>query len=148
MQSKIFLKYEKMAKTLIVTKPFFTLDAGDMLELTKDGEMYEASYNEEIGNSIDSGADVYGSYSSSFKISPSYAKELMEQGYLKTEDDDNKTTFVNVFTEIDNLIGKYSGELKNIDNDYKNAPQCLKVEKTTVLNNMLTVLNHLKNLKK
>lgn len=138
-----------MTKTLIVTKPFFTLDAGDTLELTKDGDMYEASYNEEIGNSIDSGADVYGSYSSSFKISQQYAKELIEQGYLKQDiDEQPKTPFVNVFTEIDNLIGKYTNELKNIDKEYKDAPQCLKVEKTTVLNNMLTVLNYLKNLKK
>lgn len=138
-----------MAKTLIVTKPFFTLDAGDTLELTKDGDMYEALYNEEIGNSVDSGADVYGSYSSSFKISQSYAKELMDQGYLKAEaNDESKAQFVNVFTEIDNLINKYSNELSNIDKDYKDAPQCLKVEKNTVLSNMITVLNHLKNLKK
>ena len=39
-------------------------------------------------------------------------------------------------------------ELKNIDKDMKDQPTCLKVEKTTVLNNMIKLLNHLKGLKR
>ena len=114
-----------MTKTLVVTKPFYMLEIGDTLDLSSDGTSYESSYNEEMGNSIDDGSDIYGSYSSTFKISKAYADELMQKGYLKADDTDtNKSTFVNVFSE------------------------CMKVEKTTVLDNMITVLNHLKNLKK
>ena len=138
-----------MTKTLIVVKPFYMLEIGDTLELSADGKTYESSYNEEMGNSIDDGNDVFGSYSSTFKISTAYAEELIQQGYLKNDDvESSKGTFVNVFTEIDSLLDKYTDELKNIDEDYANMPQCMKVEKTTVLDNMITVLNHLKNLKK
>jgi hypothetical protein len=138
-----------MTKTLVVTKPFYMLEIGDTLDLSSDGTSYESSYNEEMGNSIDDGSDIYGSYSSTFKISKAYADELMQKGYLKADDTDtNKSTFVNVFSEIDNLLDKYKDELDNIDEDYANMPTCMKVEKTTVLDNMITVLNHLKNLKK
>lgn len=138
-----------MTKTLIVVKPFYMLEVGDTLELSADGQTYESTYNEEMGNSIDDGNEVFGSYSSTFKISTSYAEDLIKQGYLKNDDiETSKSTFVNVFTEIDNLLNKYQDELRNIDEDYANMPQCMKVEKATVLNNMITVLNHLKNLKK
>ena len=125
------------------------LEVGDTLELSADGQTYESTYNEEMGNSIDDGNEVFGSYSSTFKISTSYAEDLIKQGYLKNDDiETSKSTFVNVFTEIDNLLNKYQDELRNIDEDYANMPQCMKVEKVTVLDNMITVLNHLKNLKK
>lgn len=139
-----------MTKTLVVTKPFYMLEAGDLLELSKDGKEYIASYDEEMGNSMDDGAEVYGSFSSTFKISPAYAQELIEQGYLKNDEPVKKdnSQFVNVFSEIDNLLEKYSDEIENLDEDYATMPQCLKVEKATVLNNMITVLKHLKNLKK
>lgn len=138
-----------MTKTLIVVKPFYMLEIGDTLELSADGQTYESSYNEEMGNSIDDGSEVFGSYSSTFKISTAYASELIDKGYLKNDDvETSKGTFVNVFSEIDTLLSKYNDELKNIDEDYANMPQCMKVEKITVLENMITVLDHLKNLKK
>ena len=42
----------------------------------------------------------------------------------------------------------YADALKNLDEDMKDQPTCLKVEKTTVLNNMIKLLNHLKGLKR
>lgn len=139
-----------MNKTLIVKKPFFTLDSGDTMELNENGDMYVSTYTEDMTTSADDGNDVYGSYNTTFKISPAYAAELIEQGYLMEEEDKSKSNsqFVNVFSEIDNLLTKYRDEYKNLDKDYKEAPQCLKVEKATVLDNMITVLTHLKNLKK
>lgn len=149
MQSKIILKFLKMAKQLIVIKPFYMMEVGDILELNSKGTEYVSSYNEEMDNSADDGADVYGSYSSTFKISAAYAKDLIDRGYLKSADEDPKNTqFVNVFTEIDNLLDKYQDEMDNLDEDFATMPQCLKVEKATVLDNMITVLKHLKNLKK
>lgn len=140
-----------MNKTLIVKKPFFTLDSGDTMELNENGDMYVSTYNEDMTTSADDGNDVYGSYSTSLKISPAYAEELIEQGYLMPELPEktkSNSQFVNVFSEIDTLLDKYTDELGNLDKDYKDAPQCLKVEKATVLDNMITVLKHLKNLKK
>ena len=136
-------------RTLVVLKPFYMLEAGDILELNASGKEYVASYDEQMTNGIDDGAEIYGNYSSTFTISAEYADELIRDGYLGTEKEDKKDPkFVNVFNEIDALLGKYTNELDNIDEDYANMPQCMKVEKTTVLNNMITVLNHLKNLKK
>lgn len=126
------------------------LDSGDTMELNEAGDMYVSTYNENMATSADDGNDVYGSYSSTFKISPAYADELIEQGYLVPEQLEKKANsqFVNVFSEIDTLLDKYNTEFSNLEKDYKDAPQCLKVEKATVLNNMITVLKHLKNLKK
>lgn len=138
-----------MTNNLIVVKPFYTLDAGDTFSLNDNGD-YVAEYSESMGNSIDDGADIYGSFTSQLTISKSYADELIEQGYLRREKEakDTSSTFVNVFTEIDSLLDSYKKELANVDKTCADMPQCVKVEKTTVLNNLVTVLSHLKNLKK
>ena len=39
-------------------------------------------------------------------------------------------------------------EQKSIDKDLKDIPACVKVERQTVLQNMITLLKHLKSLKK
>lgn len=137
-----------MTNTLIVIKPFYTLNIGDTLELSEDKQTYVASHTETMANSIDDGNDIYGSYTTALTISTSYAKELIEEGFLKCEDSSQKSKFVNVFTEIDNLLNKYQFELANVDESCKDMPQCVKVEKITVLNNIIKVLNYLKNLKK
>ena len=56
--------------------------------------------------------------------------------------------FVNVFNAIDNMLDTYKSDLKNIDTDMSDAPECLKVEKTTVLRNLIKTLDYLKNLRK
>ena len=42
----------------------------------------------------------------------------------------------------------FKDELKNVDEDMAHMPQCVKVERITVLNNLLSVLGHLNDLKK
>jgi intein/homing endonuclease len=137
-----------MSKTLRVIDPFFVLELGDTLTLSEDGKFYTFERNEEFHKAGDNN-DLNSTYSSNFKISLDYAKELIRDGYLEEVDPKQKaSSFVNVFDEIDNLIARYQKELANIDLDMAGQPQCVKVEKTTVLTNILSVLNHLKTLRK
>lgn len=53
-----------------------------------------------------------------------------------------------MFNAIDNMLDTYKSDLKNIDTDMSDAPECLKVEKTTVLRNLIKTLDYLKNLRK
>jgi hypothetical protein len=46
------------------------------------------------------------------------------------------------------MLEEYNEELGNIDDDMADEPACLKVEKETVLRNMIKVLEHLNSLKK
>ena len=46
------------------------------------------------------------------------------------------------------MITTYQTDLANIDIDERNTPEALKVEKKTVLQNLIKALNHLKNLRK
>ena len=59
-----------------------------------------------------------------------------------------KGNFVNIFDQIDALIDSYTYELNTIDESMKDSPACMKVEKETVLRNMIKLLDHLKSLKK
>lgn len=135
-----------MAKTLRVINPFFIVETGDTFVLTEDGEFYTTEHNEEFRKSGDTD-ELNSQFSSTFRISLDYAKQLINERYLEEVDPEPKK-FVNVFDEINSLIVRYQDELNRIDDDFASEPQCLKVEKTTVLTNILSVLNHLKNLRK
>lgn len=135
-----------MVKTLRVIEPFFVMEMGDTFVLADNGEYYVSEHTEEFHKN-DKDETLSSSYNSTFRISPEYAKELIADGYLEEVDADKKP-FVNVFDEIDTLIDRYQTELLNINNDLANQPQCVRVEKTTVLTNLLSVLNHLKTLRK
>lgn len=136
-----------MSKTLKVINPFFTLNAGDVLEFSEEENVYKYEHDEQFNRSGANGETFNSSYCGTFKISPDYAKELIGEGYL-TEEVDTSQKFVNVFEEIDNLLDKYVVELKKVENDEDAVPACLRVEKTTVLQNLIKVLTHLKSLKK
>ena len=137
-----------MSKILRVIDPFFVLELGDTLTLSEDGKFYTFERSEEFHKAGDSN-ELNSTYNSNFTISIDYAKELIKDGYLEEVDVKmTKSPFVNVFDEIDNLINKYQSDLSRIDMDMADQPQCLKVEKTTVLSNILSVLNHLKTLRK
>lgn len=137
-----------MSKTLKVITPFFTLGIGDILELTVDGNYYEFKQEEKFGqNNVDGTADYESLFTSSISISVDHAKELIAEGYL-SEEIDAKDKFVNVFDEIDTLLKEYTKDLDNVDKDKDTVPACVRVEKATVLSNMIKVLTHLKNLKK
>lgn len=138
-----------MAKVLKVINQFFTLEVGDTFTLTEDGKMYTSQHNEEFHKAGEEN-EISSSFNATFNISKEYAKELIDEGYLEevVETTKKNTNFVNVFDEIDSLIARYSNDLKNIDLDLAGQPECLRVEKTTVLKNILSVLDHLKTLRK
>lgn len=141
-----------MSNTLCVIEPFFVMEVGDTLELSEDGNSYVYTRNEEFHKHGDDNGDINSTYSSTFTISKEYAASLIKEGFLEevyAEDDKvSKNAFVNVFDEISKLLAQYKDELKNIDEDFANMPECVKVEKTTVLNNLIKVLSYLKGLKK
>ena len=136
-----------MSNILRVIDPFFITEVGDTFTLSEDGDTYEFQKNEEFHKAGDE-SDINSSYSATFKISTDYAKQLIDDGYLEEVSAKENKSFVNVFDEIDKLIMRYEEQLKNIDLDMANEPQCVKVEKTTVLTNILSVLSHLKTLRK
>jgi hypothetical protein len=127
------------------------MELGDMFEYSEDSKMYVSVHNEDFYNndnnsSVDS---IKSSYSSEFQISVDYAKTLIREGYLEEVPEAEKNTnFVNIFDEIDNLLTKYKSGLKTIEKDMAELPACVKVERQTVLTNMITLLEHLKSLKK
>lgn len=136
-----------MSKTLRVIDSFFVMEVGDTFTLSEDGKFYVAERNEEFHKAGEKN-ELNSTFTSTFSISLDYAKHLIDEGYLEEVEQTSKPGFVNVFDEIDNLINKYQNDLANIDADMAGEPQCVKVEKTTVLTNIIAVLNHLKTLRK
>ena len=131
----------------MVVKPFFVMEAGDTFEKTGDGS-YASVYSSEYSSADAEGGDVQSAYTSRYEISEGYAKSLLKDGFLKEVSQKESKNFVNVFDEIEKLKNLYNSELESLDEDYANAPSCLKVEKKTVLENLSKVLNHLSGLKK
>lgn len=133
-----------MTNKLIVVKPFFVMEEGDIMERTENGT-YVSSYDSAYSAS-DTDEDVASRYSSVFEISESYARALLNDGVLK-EDKDEKN-FVNIFTELDSLEKQYVNDLNNLEADTNGLPACLKVERETTVRNLLKLVSHLKSLKK
>lgn len=146
MGSYFLININKMSKTLRVIEPFFTVDTGDTFEWNDSDKMYVSQRIEEFHKTDDSNSELRSMFNSNFAISADYAKELIADGYL--EEATEKKVFTNVFDEIQRLHNKYTEELKNVDEDMAHLPQCVKVERVTVLNNILSVLDHLNSLKK
>ena len=136
-----------MAKILKVIKPFFVMENGDTFEYNADTDQYESVYNEEHNSSNEDNSTVVSSYNSVYRISKEYAKMLLDNGYVEEVDD--KKRFVNIFDEINNKLSEYNNELYTLKTKAdENTPQCLLVEKETVLRNMIKLLEYLKGLKK
>lgn len=136
-----------MTKILKVIKPFFVMENGDTFEYNADTDQYESVYNEEHNSSNEDNSTVVSSYNSVYRISKEYAKMLLDNGYV--EEVDKKARFVNIFDEIDNKLNEYNNELYALKTKAdENTPQCLLVEKETVLRNMIKLLEYLKGLKK
>ena len=136
-----------MTKILKVIKPFFVMENGDTFEYNADTEQYESVYNEEHNSSNEDNSTVVSSYNSVYRISKEYAKMLLDNGYVEEVDD--KKRFVNIFDEINNKLSEYNNELYALKSKAdENTPQCLLVEKETVLRNMIKLLEYLKGLKK
>lgn len=136
-----------MTKILKVIKPFFVMENGDTFEYNADTDQYESVYNEEHNSSNEENSTVVSSYNSVYIISKEYAKMLLDNGYVEEVDD--KKRFVNIFDEINNKLSEYNNELCVLKSKAdENTPQCLLVEKETVLRNMIKLLEYLKGLKK
>lgn len=136
-----------MTKVLKVIKPFFVMENGDTFEYNADTDQYESVYNEEHNSSNEDNSTVVSSYNSVYRISKEYAKMLLDNGYVEEVDD--KKRFVNIFDEINNKLSEYNNELYALKSKAdENTPQCLLVEKETVLRNMIKLLEYLKGLKK
>jgi hypothetical protein len=136
-----------MTKILKVIKPFFVMENGDTFEYNADTDQYESVYNEEHNSSNEDNSTVVSSYNSVYRISKEYAKMLLDNGYV--EEVDEKKRFVNIFDEIDNKLNEYNNELYTLKTKAdEDTPQCLLVEKETVLRNMIKLLEYLKGLKK
>lgn len=138
-----------MAKTLRVIDPFFVMDLGDTFEYDENTKMYVSKHKEEFYKMDDESInEIKSSYNSEFQISEEYAKTLIEEKYLEEVDDAEKRPFVNIFDEIDKLLEKYKDGLKTLEKDTAGLPACIKVERESVLTNLVTLLEHLKGLKK
>ena len=137
-----------MAKTLRVIESFFVMEVGDTFEWDADQNMYIANHSEEFHKTDDENSEISSSYNANFSISADYAKGLIADGYLEEVTTDGKKSFTNIFDEIARLTQKYSDEKANLNEDMAGMPECLKVERATVLNNILSVLDHLASLKK
>ena len=136
-----------MTKILKVIKPFFVMENGDTFEYNADTDQYESVYNEEHNSSNEDNSTVVSSYNSVYRISKEYAKMLLDNGYV--EEIDDKKRFVNIFDEINNKLSEYNNELCDLKSKAdESTPQCLLVEKETVLRNMIKLLEYLKGLKK
>lgn len=136
-----------MAKILKVTKPFFVMEIGDTFEYDANTKQYKSVYNIEHNGSDEKNTTVVSTYNSVYTISEEYAKMLIDNGYI--EEVDEKKRFVNIFDEIDNKLSEYNNELYTLKTKAdENTPQCLLVEKETVLRNMIKLLEYLKGLKK
>lgn len=137
-----------MAKVLRVIEPFFDVDVDDTFVLSDDAKFYVFEKNEEFHTNSSETEDLTSSLKSTFKISVKWAKQLVEDGYLEEVNEKANAKFVNVFDEIEKLLNSYQEELKRIPETMKESPECLKVERTTVLMNMIKVLSYLKTLRK
>jgi hypothetical protein len=138
-----------MAKTLRVIDPFFIMELGDIFEYDENTKMYVSKRNEEFYKVDDTSVnEIKSAYKAEFTISEDYATKLIEDGFLEEAPECDKPGFINVFDEIDNLLIKYKKGIETINKDCAELPACVKVERETVLNNLVTLLEHLKSLKK
>ena len=138
-----------MTKTLRVIDPFFVMELGDTFEYSEESKMYVSKHKEEFYK-MDSEDinDIKSSYNSEFQISEEYAESLIKDGYLEEVFETEKSTFVNIFDEINTLLDRYKSGLETLEKDTIGLPACVKVEKEAVLTNLVTLLEHLKSLKK
>ena len=135
-----------MDKVLKVKKSFLGTDVNDIFEYDKENNTYELNKNHTYSQ-VEDGNPYTVKSSYEVSLSADNINDLINKGYLVPVKDDNKKAYVNIFDKIDELINLYISDLKNIDEDMKNAPACLKIEKQTVLENLVQTLESLKQYK-
>lgn len=130
---------------LKLVKPLYYMEAGSIFEF-KDGE-YVCEIKNNVNDVITNDGKNTVEFSQRMSISEESAKNLIEKGFLKEVVSEDNSNFINVFDQIDKMLTMYKTELNNLDNDYEGSPACMKVEKETVLKNLIKALTYLKNLK-
>ena len=131
---------------LKLVKPLYYMEPGSVFEF-KDGE-YVCEIKNNVNDVITNDGKNTVEFSQRMSISEESAKNLIEKGFLKEVVSEDDSNFINVFDQIDKMIAMYKTELNNLDNDYEGSPACMKVEKETVLKNLIKALTYLKNLKR
>ena len=134
-----------MDKVFKVKKSFIDLvEPEDIIEYDKDTNTY---FIEKIRKSsyVQEGIPYNITSQTYIDITPGEVETLIKEGYLVSVEQDKP--HVNVFDRIKELSSIYSKELKTLDEDMTNAPACLKIERQTVLQNLLTVLQELASYK-
>ena len=131
---------------LKLVKPLYYMEAGSIFEF-KDGE-YVCEIKNNVNDVITNDGKNTVEFSQRMSISEESAKNLIEKGFLKEVVSEDDSNFINVFDQIDKMLTMYKTELNNLDNDYEDSPACMKVEKETVLKNLIKALTYLKNLKR
>ena len=122
------------------------MEPGEKFTLSDNGTMYTNTRVDEYSNT-DKDSDISSRVETSYSISTDAASKLIKAGIL-TDNDTQKSAFVNVFDTMDDMIHTYQDDLDNIDEDMKDAPACLKIEKETVLRNLIKTVSYLRSLKK
>lgn len=133
-----------MTNKLIVTKPFAHLEKGDTLTYDEKLNSYVNKYTDENESCSDNGVSISSKISASIVIDEKSAEDLVNDGYLSEVNE--QKPFVNVFDEIDTLLARYKNELLDETSELRFHP-AVALERKTVLNNLVTVLEHLKSLK-
>ena len=134
-----------MDKVLKVKKSFLGVEIGDTFEYNKDENTYNCDKSNIYSYCGNNECTVKSNYSVSLSVDET--KGFIEKGYLEVVKNDKKSEHVNVFDKIDSLIRLYTADLNNLDEDMKDSPACMKVEKQTVLENMINTLWSLKQYK-
>lgn len=147
-----------MTKLLKVTSPIWDLEIGDTFTFDENTKTYTAKDESSYAESGDCGSMTF-THSAQCTISEDMAKSLIEDGFVAefpgTKDntkavsankDDKK--FVNVFNVMDDLRSTYNNDLTHIDATCADCPECLKVERITVLKNLISLIDYLKTFKK
>ena len=131
---------------LKLVKPLYYMEPGSVFKF-KDGE-YVCEIKNNVNDVITNDGKNTVEFSQRMSISEESAKNLIEKGFLKEVVSEDDSNFINVFDQIDKMLTMYKTELNNLDNDYEGSPACMKVEKETVLKNLIKALTYLKNLKR
>lgn len=138
-------KINNMNETLTVVKPYCWMEKDDTFQLSADGSSYVSTRTREYTNTYKD-IDLTGRSEMTCSISKETANNMINAGILKAGEEE--TPFVNVFDRIDEMLDTYNKDLDNIDTDMKDSPTCMKIEKETVLRNLIKTLSYLRSLKK
>lgn len=135
-----------MDKVLKVIKPFAQMQVGEVLEYDSEKNEYTNTQSQSYSK-LDEDDTYTVKCTSLLTLNTDYINKLIESGYLEPVKEDKGNEHVNIFDKIDEYLKIYVNEIKNLKEDMKEAPACLTLEKQTVLENLIRLLDDLKSYK-